>query len=290
LEQELQSVIQIVNGLASLYWHPTGFQSQEQIRSLTGDWRQAFKWFLSSYAFERQGRSPHYSNIAVHALELYDKEFPGKDFETELWNNFLKCGGFPPDGKGANKKNNPLLPSDTTCSSASQLISSLGDFGFNIVHWASSLAQSGDVETPWNRLVTIRGIKNKIASLYLRDIVDAFEINEDKVGNKERLQPIDVWTERGAKALAGFLSMSPRSYWDFAEVIIKASERAEVRSTLTNTGLWMLGAQLVGNAADFHNLLLSTDSLRSFLSHQVSRYQNRIELLQMILSKSSKTA
>ncbi|MGA2060642.1 MAG: hypothetical protein ABSG67_09200 [Thermoguttaceae bacterium] len=288
MEQELESIIQIVNGLASLYWHPTGFQSQEQIRSLTGNWREAFKWFLSSYAFERQGRSPHYSNFARCALDLYDKEFPGKDFETELWNNFLKCGKFPPDGKGANKKNNPLSPSNTKCSCVSQLISSLGDFGFNIVYWASSLVQSGDVKTPWNCLVTIRGIKNKIASLYLRDIVNAFEIDEDIIGNKERLQPIDVWTERGATALAGFLSMSPKSYWDFAEVIVKASERAKVRSTLTNTGLWILGAQLVGNAVDFHKLLLSVNSLRSFLYNQVSHYQNRIELIQMVLSKSGK--
>jgi hypothetical protein len=283
LEQELENIVQTINRLALLYWHPSGFQSQEQIRSLVGDWRQAFKWFLSSYAFERQGRSPHYSNTAVKALELYVGEVPGEDFEAKLWDNFLKCGGFPTNGKGANTKNNPLLPSDDRYSSASRLIGSLEDFNFNIVHWAFSLTQLGEVEIPWDKLVAIRGIKYKIASLYLRDIADAFEINEDRVGNKAYLQPIDVWTERGAKVLAEFVPMTPKSYWEFAEVLIEVSERAGVRSTFTNTGLWILGAQLVGDPVRFHDLLLSVDALHHFLSRQIHWYQNRAEMLTTVL-------
>jgi len=285
---ELERAVQTVNRLAQIYWHPSGFQDREQIRSLVGDWRQAFKWFLSSYAFERQGRSPHYSGFAVRAIDLYDGKVPRQDFEKMLWCNFLKIGGFPDDATGTNRKNNPLSsPPGKGHSSASGLISSLEDFGFNIVQWAQSLAGSGNVETAWNELVAIRGINRKIASLYLRDIVDAFEIDENRVGGKKYLQPIDRWTERAAEALAEFLPTTPNSYWELAEVLVEASERAKVRSTLTNTGLWILGAQLVGDPERFHDLLLRADQLRQFLSRQLRWYQGRAAILESVLNKTA---
>lgn len=281
---ELERNVQIVNRLAQLYWHPSGFQDREQIRSLIGDWRQAFKCFLSSYAFQRQGYSPHYPRFAAKAVDFYDGEVPRQDFEKMLWCNFLKIGRFPDDGTGANKKNNPLFCADNRHGSASRLISSLEDFEFNIVRWASSLAKSGEIETAWSKLVALRGIGKKIASLFLRDIVDAFEIDEDRVGGKKYLQPIDRWTERGAKAFAEFLPATPNSYWELAEVLVEASERAKVRSTLTNTGLWILGAQLVGDPECFHDLLLSADQLRQFLSRQLRWYQGRAAILESVLN------
>jgi hypothetical protein len=283
---ELERIVQTVNRLAWFFWHPLGFRDRNEIHSMVEDWRAAFQWFLSSFAFERQGRSPYYSDFAVEAVELYDGEIPGQDFEEKLWDNFLKRGGFPADGEGANKKNNPLAPSDNGYSSASRLVSSLEDFNFNVVQWALSLAQSGDVKRAWNKLVAIRGIGDKIASLYLRDIVDAFEIDEDIVGNKVYLQPIDAWTRRGAKALAEFMSVAPKSDWDLAEVLIEVSERASVRSTYTNTGLWFLGAQLVRDKERFHDLLLSVDDLHDFLRDEMYRHRKRAEILETVLSAS----
>ena len=287
MEQELKKVVQIVNRLSLLYWQPSGFQSQEQVRSLAGDWRQAFNWFLSSYAFERQGRSPHYSTAAVKAVELYDGEFPTQDFEEKIWQNFLSSGRFSTDAVGANKKNNPLCPSKNEFDSASRLVTSLENYDFNIVKWASSLAKSGDIEIAWNKLDKIRGIGKKIASLFLRDIVYAFEIDEDKVGKKVYLQPIDIWTERGAKALAHFISKNPKSYWEFAEVLVEVSEYASVHSTLTNSGLWIFGAQLVRNPTQFHDLLLSAEELHNFLTGQIHWHRNRAKILETVLDISS---
>lgn len=286
MEQELEKIVQIVNRLSLLYWQPSGFQTQKYIRSLEEDWRRAFNWFLSSYAFERQGRSPHYSIAAVKAVELYLGEQPNQNFEQEVWENFLSSGGFSVGGKrGPNKKNNPLSPSQNEIDSASRLITSLTDHNFNIVTWASSLAKSGNIETAWNKLVKIRGIGKKIASLFLRDVVYAFEVDEDKIGKKVYVQPIDIWTERGAEALAQFVSRTPKTYWDFAEVLVEVSERATVRSTLTNVGLWIFGAQLVRNPVQFHNLLLNAEDLHDFLFHQVQWHQNQATILETVLNK-----
>lgn len=286
MEQELKKIVRIVNRLSLLYWQPSGFQSQDKIRSYAGDWRQAFNWFLTSYAFERQGRSPHYSTTAVKAVELYSGKFPAQDFEKEIWQSFLNVGRFSADAVGANKKNNPLCPSENEFDSASHLVTSLGDYDFNIVKWASSLAKSGNIEIACNKLDGIRGIGKKIASLFLRDIVYAFEIDEDKVGKKVYLQPIDIWTERGAKSLASFVSKNPKSYWDFAEVLVEVSEYANVLSTLTNSGLWIFGAQLVRNPDQFQTLLLNAGELHNFLTGQIHLYQDRAKILEKVLDTS----
>ena len=253
------------------------------MRSLAGDWRKAFEWFLTHYAFERQGRSPHYSTAAVKALGLYDGKFRGEDFEERIWQDFLLRGGYSSDAVGANPKNSPLYPANSMCDSVTGFITSLEEYDFNLVKWASALAKSGDIEIAWHKLDSIRGIANKIAALFLRDVVDAFEIDENKVGKKVYLHPIDVWTKRGANALAEFSSKKPKSYWECADLLIEVSEYANVRSTLTNCGLWFLGAQLVHDPIQFHNLLLSVEELRKFAARQMEQYRDRANILEKIL-------
>jgi len=289
MNQDLKKIVQQVNRLSWLYWQPLGFQDQKQIRSLTEDWRHAFIWFLRSFAFERQGRSPHYSDIALKAVRSYKEEQPyHENFEQKIWQNFLSRGRFPDDGKGANTKNNPLSPSKDEICSASALIASLEDYDFNIVKWASLLVASGDVETVWDNLVKIRGIGKKIASFFLRDIVYAFEINEEIIRQKIYLQPIDIWTKRGAEVFAKFISKTPYSYWDYAEIIIEVSEHARVSSTLTNTGLWILGSQLVRDGKQFQEVLLKYDNLLDFLYNQIHFHQNQGKTLEKVLNKPDK--
>jgi hypothetical protein len=145
------------------------------------------------------------------------------------------------------------------------------------------------LEVVWKRLVEIRGIGPKIASLYLRDIFDAFEIDESRVGNKAYLQPIDIWTRRGAKILAEMFPMtSPKSDWDYAQVLVEISEQAGVRSSLTNTGLWILGAQLAGSPDRFQKALSSIDSLRSLLLSRAQSHRRGAEVLATLLEDTTR--
>jgi hypothetical protein len=281
----LEDIIRTVNQLGRrYYWAPSGFQDKDDIRGLIGDWRRALKAFLSSYAFERSGRSPYYSGAALKAVDQYERDVPGKDFEFVLWQSFLEFLA----GKKVNAKNNPLLPAGNRYNSVSRLIATLEDFDYNLVRWSSALASKGDIEVAWKCLVEIRGIGPKIASLYLRDIVDAFEIDESRVGNKAYLQPIDVWTRRGAKILAEiFLMTSPKSDWDYAQVLVEVSERAGVRSSLTNTGLWILGAQLTGNLNRFHEALSSIDNLQNLLLSRARWHRGVAEVLETLLEDAA---
>jgi len=281
----LEDIIRTVNQLGQrYYWDPQGFQDRDHIRELVGDWRRALKAFLSSYAFERSGRSPYYSGAALKAVDQYEQDVPGKDFEIALWQSFRDFLA----GRKVNAKNNPLRPAGNGHNSLSRLIVTLEDFDYNLVHWSSALASKGDIEVSWKRLVEIRGVGPKIASLYLRDIVDAFEIDESCVGNKAYLQPIDIWTRRGAKILAEmFLITSPKSDWDYAQVLVKVSERAGVRSSLTNTGLWILGAQLAGNSDGFREALSSIDNLRNLLLSRAQWHRRGAKVLETLLEDTA---
>jgi len=151
------------------------------------------------------------------------------------------------------------------------------------------LASKGDIEVAWKCLVEIRGIGPKIASLYLRDIFDAFEIDESRVGNKAYLQPIDIWTRRGARIIAEiFLMTSPKSDWDYAQVLVEVSERAGVRSSLTNTGLWILGAQLAGNPDRFREALSGIDNLRNLLLSRAQWHRRGAEVLETLLEDTTR--
>lgn len=282
----LEDIIRTVNQLGQhYYWDPSGFQDRDHIRGLIGDWRRALKAFLSSYAFERSGRSPYYSGAALKAVDQYERDVPGKDFEIALWQSFLDFLA----GKKVNRKNNPLRPAGNGYNSVSRLVATLEDFDYNLVRWSSALVGKGDIEVVWKRLVEIRGIGPKIASLYLRDIFDAFEIDESRVGNKAYLQPIDIWTRRGAKILAEIFPMtSPKSDWDYAQVLVEISERAGVRSSLTNTGLWILGAQLAGNSDRFREALSGIDNLRNLLLSRAQWHRRGAEVLETLLGDAAR--
>jgi len=283
MDSELIKIVRIINSISQIYWREN--QTQTNIRSLAEErnWREALEWFLNSYAFERAGRSPHYAKTALESVRLYDGKIPAQDFETEVWNKFLSVGEFPANGKGANIKNNPLAPSGNGYMSVSSFITTLEAYQFNIVRWASSLVRAGNIKGAWDELKMIRGIGSKIASFFLRDLVYALEINEDTVGRKVYLQPIDIWTERGAGSLAYFLSRDPKSDDECAEVIIEVSELAGVPSTLINTGLWILGAQIVQNEVKFKELLQNHENLRKFLSDQVISQRKRADEIENIL-------
>lgn len=275
MEQELVKIVRIVSGLSLLYHYPPS-------HSLVDDWRTAYEWFLRDFAFVRAGASPAYSNCAVEALHAYDRDFPKDDFEQKIWLDFLSTGGFAPNGKGANTRNNPLLPNKESFS-ISRLVSSLVEYEFNIVRWASSLISSDNAKTAWLELNKIRGIGPKIAAMYLRDVVCLLDLDEGKITDQLYLQPIDIWTRRGAQSLAESMPRFPKTDWDCAEVLVEASRLAGVKATRTNIGLWLLGSQLAGNAEKFRILLANVEDLRNYLAQQIDWHQNRVKVLETVL-------
>jgi len=83
MKEEIKGVVRIIREIAlHLFWQPEplGFRASEPMSFYEADWRRAFKFFLRGYAFEHQGRSPHFSRHAQEAVDAYKGEFPAIDF------------------------------------------------------------------------------------------------------------------------------------------------------------------------------------------------------------------
>lgn len=282
------AIVQVVGHLAEeLFWQPPpmGFNDKTKIRESAMDWRESFSMFLSGYAFEHQGRSPHFAKNAVAALMAYPGKFPSNDFEERMWETF--CRMYPTNGKGVNRYNNPLYKAPQgTLYTATGFVGSLGAYDHNLTKWASSLAREGRIKHAWDQLVRIRGVGHKIASLFLRDIVYAFGVDENSVGDKKYLQPIDRWTKRAAESLAVSIPTSPKSYWEYAQVLVDVSEQAGVPCALTNSGLWTLGSQLVQDEEKYRILLQDIERLRSFLNERAQLHEFRAVAMRTAIGRS----
>jgi len=73
-----------LSALGEFYWSCDGYVSVADFASAREDWRKALTLFLRTYAFERQGRSPHYAPAAVAPLQHYKKPEPAVDFERAV--------------------------------------------------------------------------------------------------------------------------------------------------------------------------------------------------------------
>ena len=167
---------------------------------------------------------------------------PSPDLVAAAWAGFL-------DRLGRDKPNAPVNPLNPD-GSVLRLVLDLGAFDHNLVRWAADAAERGALGEAHRRLTAVRGVGNKIAAFFLRDVVDAFRLPPPDRDAAVFVQPVDTWVRRGAAALAPRLGLPPptREPDDQARVLVALAEAAGVRHTLVNTGLWALGARFAKNA------------------------------------------
>jgi hypothetical protein len=109
----------------------------------------------------------------------------------------------------------------------------------NIVETARIELAHGRVHTAFERVDKIRGVGPKIASFFLRDVAVHFEI--EPPGDREPLQPIDVWARRYVARLA--TKESPSTDIQAARWICEKSRAPET----ANQGLWYFGSQIAAS-------------------------------------------
>ena len=135
-DEDRKAVVRFLGKIGDKVYVPLFLNSSVgEFSNLYEDWVQALKFFLSGYAFERQGRSPDYAPTAVAAVDQVlpagrSQRSPGPGLPDSLWQAFCRIGRYlPPEnvptkrshkGKGrspnpylgANAKTNPLYPKD----------------------------------------------------------------------------------------------------------------------------------------------------------------------------------
>lgn len=163
--------------------------------------------FLGSYAFERQGRRPDYFHAAVDSLIACQNNLSSQC----VWNNFKQLL----NNQNLNHRNNPLYPSNNPDN-----IHNINNHKLSIIEATLNfpnnttlsnhflINHNNDIRHSFTFLKSIRGIGDKIASLYLRDLVVVLNINLNNIANRHLLQPIDIWVERTIKTLSGNNNMN----------------------------------------------------------------------------------
>jgi len=251
----------------------------------------ALAFFLGGYAFERQGRSPNYAPAAVDAiltLKRDDRKLTDKAIEKKVWQKFcaLLCG------KGLNERNNPLSPKGTPYQlktkkkrgadhkthdiSAVEIAQKLTDQ--NLVAWAKQQLSTDKVDKAWNELIKISGVKNKIASLFLRDIAVIFQLSPQK--NRELLQPVDIWVRRTVWRITGATNLDDSAC---AKWIVSESLKQRKLPEAVNQGIWYLASQIVQSKYKLDKLLKDPESgptgLVQSVREHLSTLQNAASLL-----------
>lgn len=224
--------------------------------------------FLESYAFERQGRKPDYSHAAVDALLDYKKgngDLNQNDAADKIWNHFSNSL----NGQKLNHQNNPLCPKKTSYQrkekipktsqpSVIQIVSNNEDIQNKsfTTYLQHKIVKDKDIKNVFGLLMSIQGVGDKIASLFLRDLACIMEIDLSKTQNRHRLQPIDIWVARTVISLAenefskldekikNGRSLNNKDKVKLAEWIVHQSEVNAAKPELVNMGIWYFCSQI----------------------------------------------
>jgi hypothetical protein len=207
-------------------------------QSLERDWYGGLYLFLSDAFY--QGRLDAVSErVEGAAMVVLDKYFRGRDISAlrgcdfaSLKDDLLAVIGKGKVGKGAGRphgrRNLPVRLAATR--GEPDQLQCRRNRGRRGIHKLSGEFQG------------ITGIGPKIASLYLRDLVDIYDDLESKIAPEDLplLQPIDVWVRRVAYK-AGIVGNEQMSDVDIQKNIVRVCRELGVSALRFNQGAWYLG-------------------------------------------------
>ena len=233
--------------------------------------------FLGEYAFERQGRRPDYFHAAVDALFWCKQQNNGnltQNVISDIWRRFSELLK-----NQLNKKNNPLYPSiEPDNKRLSKENSSVIEIVINkkitpsfTTYFQNQINQDSKIQGAFNLLKDIRGVGDKIVSLYLRDLVDAMNISLDHIPDRYLLQPIDIWVERTIKILATNQSMDREKV---AKWVVDKAKEYDINPERVNMGIWFFCSQVVKSEYKLNMALADFNSAQKLVNDFRRRIQN----------------
>jgi hypothetical protein len=225
--------------------------------------------FLEGYAFERPGRRPDYSHAAVDALFYCREENNNFNQNTVnmIWCRFMGLL----NNQRLNPMNNPLRPAGNPDDNRSviQVVIENDIVQENLTlttYLINLINQHHDIQQAFNSLTCVRGIGRKIASLYLRDLVDIMNIDLVNIHSRNLLQPIDIWVERTIKILNNNQNMNMDQVADW---LVQNSVNPE----RVNMGIWFFCSQIIASEYKLNRVLDDLNTAQNLLQN----YRNKLE-------------
>ena len=275
------------NALHNYYW----WQIQETYNlndiSRPDTWVSSLIHFCN-YAFERKGSPSAYRESAIEAFQrdstwLESRQRWGAIIESRLFDSFRAACNDRYINK-YNESRNPMSPSEGN-------LISLINFAWNIADdksvagWALDFIEENNIREAFNSLKRIRGIGNKIASFYLRDIYILSDLHDINLRNKHLLHPIDVWTERAARVLLDNPEATPRQC---AQALIDLEQDLGLLTGVSNIGFWVFGSEVTDNISIFIEAVKAisernSNILRNLLARQIDEEKDWLNFLESLL-------
>lgn len=234
------------------YWE--NIQKMSSLNSLKSDWFKALLHF-KEYAYERNisGAAEAYREVANKVLEsLKTRTRWSCDMEKNIWNNFreeCRKRNIKP-----NKRVNPLKPSTTGKEGLVKFVWDVSDYeNKTIANWAFKMICENKIRETHDRLKTVWGVGDKIASFYLRDIywLGHKLTPQTTIDDDYLLQPVDIWVDRAAAALGN----KQKSRLAVAKCISSFERNNGIPHGGANIGFWMLGSTYLVDTEEFENVI-----------------------------------
>ena len=228
-EQAIQKVLQFGERFSNEYLPRTWKARLEK------DWYGGVALLISRGFY--QGRRDEVSEMVERAAgPVLDRNFDGKQFS--ILNGFdfdaLKTELMAVIGKGkVGKERDAEMVVDMF-----RFVSRLP--AENLAQYSVSAIERGDIRKLYKDLMEITSVGPKIASLYLRDLVDLYDV-EGKIAPEDLvlLQPVDVWVRKVARK-TGIVS-DGASDSEIQKSILEVCKKAGVSALRFNQGVWYLG-------------------------------------------------
>ncbi|MCW5942936.1 MAG: hypothetical protein KIS66_11935 [Fimbriimonadaceae bacterium] len=226
---------------------------------------------FAHYAFARRGKDRfELSELALMAMDAtFDnvtyKQFLKKDDAVELWENF-KAICHKRRRKAMEQLNRGIIQG---LAELAQEIYKQDGVG-SIAGWVVDGIEKteGRVEPQFLRMVDVRGVGPKLASVFLRDVVYMFGL-EDSVEPMDLLyiQPIDKWLRLIGPYIAAEVSEKTAD-WVLAGKLVKYTRRAEVSGIRFNMGATYFGMREVKDPEIYTEKLAELPELLDLLGNR----------------------
>jgi hypothetical protein len=200
--------------------------------TIYNNWYEALKFFFTK-SFSRGRRnelSERFMKNTIRTLEEY--KLTKNSYEQKLLDSRLTSNGVN------NRHDRQMV-----LGVIDLVFNSLDSYENNIVQYTVNQIKEGKIADVFSTLDGIHAIGDKLASLYLRDVILIYQLEKSLKSNDEfkYCQPIDTWVKQVAFKV-GIIKSEEAKIEDIKGAIIKSCLNVESPPLLFNAGAWMVGA------------------------------------------------
>ncbi len=207
---------------------------------------QCLQAIFAHYAFSRRGKErAELSEVAVAALRRLTEELDFDQFlkerdATRLWACYLSCCEQT-GRKPMEQLNRGVIAG---LAELAQEAYRAGGSGSIALWLADGIVRTGRVEPQFMRMVDIRSVGPKLASVLARDVTFLFDI-EDRIDPVDRLyvQPIDKHLRAFSHYVVDELAEADAADWILAGKLAKYARRADASGIRFNMGATFYGSR-----------------------------------------------